>query len=165
MKMDDNDLEVLDCPETPRETPEPSERTSNIAVDLALSPASVLGSRRPSIDGMSSTCTSQSEVRSFKDRLREHVNQVKERASNTVVVEQTKTKVQQNVKQPAERLAQLMSSENQAVAAALEKHEKDKIRKNVVINSVHEFNKLFTQVTSTLALILLICTNSQYTNE
>lgn len=31
-----------------------------------------------------------------------------------------------------------MSSENQAVAAALEKHEKDKIRKNVVINSVHE---------------------------
>lgn len=42
-----------------------------------MSPASVLGSRRPSIDGMSSTCTSQSEVRSFKDRLREHVNQVK----------------------------------------------------------------------------------------
>lgn len=32
--MDDNDLEVLDCSETPRETPEPSERTSNIAVDL-----------------------------------------------------------------------------------------------------------------------------------
>eukprot|EP00102_Acyrthosiphon_pisum_P020950 XP_016658160.1 PREDICTED: uncharacterized protein LOC100569148 isoform X1 [Acyrthosiphon pisum] len=112
MKMDDNDLEVLDCNETPRETPEPSEQASNIAVDLvtynALSPASVLGSRRPSIDGMSSTCTSQSEVRSFKDRLREHVNQVKERASNTVVVEQTKTKVQQNVKQPAERLAQLV---------------------------------------------------------
>lgn len=90
--------------------------------------ASVLGSRRPSIDGMSSTCTSQSEVRSFKDRLREHVNQVKvilteylilyacyinyiefqERASNTAVVEQTKTKIQPNVKQPAERLAQLV---------------------------------------------------------
>jgi len=34
MKMDDTDLEVLDCTETPRETPEPSERTSNIAVDL-----------------------------------------------------------------------------------------------------------------------------------
>lgn len=34
MKMDDNDLEVLDCNETPRETPEPSERASNIAVDL-----------------------------------------------------------------------------------------------------------------------------------
>lgn len=34
MNMDDNDLEVLDCPETPRETPEPCERTSNIAVDL-----------------------------------------------------------------------------------------------------------------------------------
>jgi len=34
MKMDDNDLEVLDCPETPRETPEPSEQASNIAVDL-----------------------------------------------------------------------------------------------------------------------------------
>jgi len=32
--MDDNDLEVLDCSETPHETPEPSERTSNIAVDL-----------------------------------------------------------------------------------------------------------------------------------
>jgi len=31
-----------------------------------------------------------------------------ERASNTVVVEQTKIKVQQNVKQPAERLAQLV---------------------------------------------------------
>jgi hypothetical protein len=42
-----------------------------------MSPVSVMGSRRPSIDGMSSTCTSQSEVRSFKDRLREHVNQVK----------------------------------------------------------------------------------------
>lgn len=42
-----------------------------------MSPASMLGSRRPSIDGMSSTCTSQSEVRSFKDRLKEHVNQVK----------------------------------------------------------------------------------------
>lgn len=40
-----------------------------------MSPASVLGSQ--SIDGMSSTCTSQSEIRSFKDRLREHVNQVK----------------------------------------------------------------------------------------
>lgn len=39
--------------------------------------ASMFGSRRPSIDGMSSTCTSQSEVRSFKDRLKEHVNQVK----------------------------------------------------------------------------------------
>ena len=34
MKMDDNDLEVLDCSESPRETPEPSEQTSNIAVDL-----------------------------------------------------------------------------------------------------------------------------------
>lgn len=42
-----------------------------------MSPTSVLGSRRPSIDGMSSTCTSHSEVRSFKDRLKEHVNQVK----------------------------------------------------------------------------------------
>jgi len=31
-----------------------------------------------------------------------------------------------------------MSSENQAVAAALEKHEKDKITKNVVISNVHE---------------------------
>jgi len=31
-----------------------------------------------------------------------------------------------------------MSSENQAVAAALEKHEKDKITKNVVINNVQE---------------------------
>lgn len=31
-----------------------------------------------------------------------------------------------------------MCSENQAVAAALEKHEKDKISKNVVINNVHE---------------------------
>jgi len=31
-----------------------------------------------------------------------------------------------------------MSSENQVVAAALEKHEKDKITKNVVINNVHE---------------------------
>lgn len=95
--MDDDDLEVLDCPATP----EPSEQTSNnTAIDLVMnntndvntkmivfnifiifyqgmSPASVLGSRRPSIDGMSSTCTSQSEVRSFKDRLREHVNQVK----------------------------------------------------------------------------------------
>ncbi|KAE9526974.1 hypothetical protein AGLY_013622 [Aphis glycines] len=136
--MDENDLEVLDCSETPHETPEPSEKTSNTAVDVAMSPASVLGSRRPSIDGMSSTCTSQSEVRSFKDRLREHVNQVKERASNTVVVEQSKTKVQQNVKQPAERLAQLMSSENQAVAVALEKHEKEKISKNVVINNMQE---------------------------
>lgn len=94
--MDDDDLEVLDC----SATPEPSEQTSNTAIDLVMnntndvntassvfnvfiifyqgmSPASVLGSRRPSIDGMSSTCTSQSEVRSFKDRLREHVNQVK----------------------------------------------------------------------------------------
>lgn len=94
--MDDDDLEVLDCPATP----EPSEQTSNAALDLVMrntndaytasvefnafivisqgmSPASALGSRRPSIDGMSSTCTSQSEVRSFKDRLREHVNQVK----------------------------------------------------------------------------------------
>lgn len=72
-----------------------------------------------------------------------------------------------------------MSSENQAVAAALEKHEKDKISKNVVIKNVHEvpifiiiftlvnkkFNQLFTQVTSTLALILLMSTHSQYTNE
>jgi len=73
-----------------------------------------------------------------------------------------------------------MSSENQAVAAALEKHEKDKISKNVVIKNVHEvpifiiiftqfnekFNKLFTQVTSTLALILLMRTHRlQYTNE
>ncbi|CAH1707694.1 unnamed protein product [Aphis gossypii] len=161
--MDENDLEVLDCSETPHETPEPSELTSNTAVDVAMSPASVLGSRRPSIDGMSSTCTSQSEVRSFKDRLREHVNQVKERASNTVVVEQSKTKVQQNVKQPAERLAQLMSSENQAVAAALEKHEKEKISKNVVINNMQEPDlRLVTSTTaSTLALILLICTNNQ----
>lgn len=31
-----------------------------------------------------------------------------------------------------------MSSENQAVAAALEKHEKDKITKNVVINNMYE---------------------------
>jgi len=31
-----------------------------------------------------------------------------------------------------------MSSENQAVAAALEKHEKDKISKNVVINNMQE---------------------------
>ena len=34
-----------------------------------------------------------------------------------------------------------MSSENQAVAAALEKHEKDKISKNVVINNMHEVLK------------------------
>jgi len=33
---------------------------------------------------------------------------VQERASNTVVVEQAKTKIQPNVKQPAERLAQLV---------------------------------------------------------
>jgi len=72
-----------------------------------------------------------------------------------------------------------MSSENQAVAAALEKHEKDKISKNVVIKNLQEvltfiilythkkkkLNKLFTQVTSTLALVLLMCTHSQYTNE
>lgn len=32
--MDENDLEVLDCSETPHETPEPSEQTSNIAVDV-----------------------------------------------------------------------------------------------------------------------------------
>lgn len=31
-----------------------------------------------------------------------------------------------------------MSSENQAVAAALEKHEKDKITKTVVISNVYE---------------------------
>lgn len=31
-----------------------------------------------------------------------------------------------------------MSSENQAVAAALEKHEKDKLSKNVVINNLNE---------------------------
>ncbi|XP_050435842.1 coiled-coil and C2 domain-containing protein 2A isoform X2 [Adelges cooleyi] len=133
--MEDNDLEVTDfC----IETPEPHE-TPNAALDLGMSPASMLGSRRPSIDGMSSTCTSQSEVRSFKDRLREHVNQVKERASSAVV-EHAKTKVQHNIKQPAERFAQMMSSENQAVQVALEKHNKDKQNQNLVFGEANQLD-------------------------
>ncbi|XP_050537512.1 coiled-coil and C2 domain-containing protein 2A isoform X2 [Daktulosphaira vitifoliae] len=133
--MDENDLKVTDYW---ADATEPHEE-SNLVLDSVTSPTSLLGSRRPSLDGISSPCTSQSEIRSFKDRLREHVNQVKEKASNSVV-EHTKSKTLHNIKQPADRFAQMISSENLAVQIALEKHEKDRQDQILELSDMYQKN-------------------------